>query len=848
MKHHSLSLIILSAALLQAAQAYAGNPEIDYVLTTQNDPIKPGHVLEFDATVRNLSGSLQNVRLDFLVPDYTTYAGYPPRTPLHVSVVNLPSGASYTFKLLFSVDGGNHAPDDGTPIELTLTDKGRGAPPFSRSAVVQRTPPLNLQLSTEQGTVAPGETFTYTLSCSNISAAARNGVTSSASVPEGATFVSADGGGQLNGGTVDWNLVTLPVGANRQLHVTFQATGNTSLAEVNATLSDGSGNIARASDTRAVYDAPEIQYIITAPTDPAKPGHVLEFDATVRNLSGSLQNVRLDFTVPEFTTYAGYPPGTPVHVSVVNLPSGASHTFQLLFNVAGGNTAPPDGTTIGLNLIDTGRGGSVSRGVVVRAMPPINLQLSTQQGTVAPGGDFTYTLTCANVSATARNVALIALVPAGASFVSADGGGQLINGVVIWTSLGTLTAGDDTQLHATFRASAIANTPLGPVNATLFDYSGNVARASDWRAVYDPPEIEYTITPPPGRVEPGDVARFDATVHNLSGSLQNVRLDFTVPEFTTYNGYPPGTPVHVSVVNLPSDASYTFQLLFNVAGGNMAPPPGTVMTLNLIDLARAGSVSHTIEIGLVSHPKTDFNADTFPDFLLYYVGTRQTAIWYLNNNVLIGAAYAPTLPAGWTLRDVADFNRDGHSDYALFNATTRQTAIWYLNNNVYISGAYGPTLPGGWELSATDDFNGDGRPDYVLHNASTRQTAIWYMNNNIYVSGAYGPTLPAGWSLVGIADFNSDGKSDYLLFNTNTRQTAIWYLNNNVYVSGAYGPTVAVGYALTGAADFNTDGKPDYLLYSASTRRTAIWYMNNNVYVGAAYAPTLPAGWSLVAP
>src|SRR6266516_287707 len=104
---------------------------------------------------------------------------------------------------------------------------------------------------------------------------------------------------------VNWTLGSLPVGANRQLHVTFQAsaTVNTSLGPVNATLADSSGNRARASDTRAVYAAPQIQYIITAPADPAKPGHVLEFDATVRNLSGSSQNGYLNFTVPEFTTY-----------------------------------------------------------------------------------------------------------------------------------------------------------------------------------------------------------------------------------------------------------------------------------------------------------------------------------------------------------------------------------------------------------------------------------------------------------------------------------------------------------------------------------------------------------------
>jgi len=44
---------------------------------------------------------------------------------------------------------------------------------------------------------------------------------------------------------------------------------------------------------------------------------------------------------------------------------------------------------------------------------------------------------------------------------------------------------------------------------------------------------------------------------------------------------------------------------------------------------------------------------------------------------------------------VADFNGDGHPDYLLYNGSTRQTAIWYLNNNVLSSGLFGPALPAG---------------------------------------------------------------------------------------------------------------------------------------------------------
>jgi hypothetical protein len=153
-------------------------------------------------------------------------------------------------------------------------------------------------------------------------------------------------------------------------------------------------------------------------------------------------------------------------------------------------------------------------------------------------------------------------------------------------------------------------------------------------------------------------------------------------------------------------------------------------------------------IGPISPPKpismvtvADFNSDGSPDYVLQNTGTRQTAIWYLNNNVFVSAADGPTLPAGWNVIDVADFNLDGNLDYALFNASTRQTAIWYLSGVAFVNGAYGPTLPSGWTLLATADFNGDGKPDYVLFNPSTRRTAIWYLNNNIFIGGAYGPTL-----------------------------------------------------------------------------------------------------------
>jgi glucose/arabinose dehydrogenase len=247
--------------------------------------------------------------------------------------------------------------------------------------------------------------------------------------------------------------------------------------------------------------------------------------------------------------------------------------------------------------------------------------------------------------------------------------------------------------------------------------------------------------------------------------------------------------------------------------------------------------------------KSDFNHDGSPDYVLYNASTRQTAIWYMNNNVFAGGAFGPTLPAGWRVVGVADFNRDGKTDYLLFNASTHQTAIWYLSGVTFVGGLYGPILPSSaWALVAVGDIDGDCSPDYVLYNASTHQTVIWFMDNNVLTGGDFGPTLPAAWRGVGVADFNGNGNLDCLLFNPSTRQSAIWYLSRTTLVSSALGPTLPSGWALVGVADFNGDGSPDYVLYNASTHQTAIWYMNNNVLAGGALGPILPVSWNLVAP
>ena len=88
----------------------------------------------------------------------------------------------------------------------------------------------------------------------------------------------------------------------------------------------------------------------------------------------------------------------------------------------------------------------------------------------------------------------------------------------------------------------------------------------------------------------------------------------------------------------------------------------------------------------------DFNGDGYPDYLIYNRATRQTAIWYLDEDGIIGSDYGPTIAVGWSLVDAADLDGDGYPDYILVNRTTRQTAIWYLSGATFLRGAYAPVF------------------------------------------------------------------------------------------------------------------------------------------------------------
>ena len=526
-----LLFVALLLAGISAAPPALANPEIEYIVTTPTDPIKPTQTLEFDVTVHNLTASSQPVTLDWSVPKYTLYNCCDGEgTPESHDFGTLAAGASVTWQLRLTVLDSNSVPD-GSIIQLMLTDTMRGVSVPPRTVLVKDAPVLQLDLSTEQASVASGENLVYTLAASNISLGSVSGTTLTFTLPAGVTFISADGDGQFNAGTVTWDLGTLGPGANEQVHVTLQAASSVPIGPFEALLSDNSGDSAAESDARVVIAAPVVQYTVTAVQDAIRPSQVLEYDVTVHNLSGSSQPVKLDWSVPEHTLYnCCSTQGSAQSHDFGTLAAGATVTWQLRLTVLDTNTVP-EGASVTVHLFDLSRAASIARTVVIREAPALELALATEQGTVAPNSNFTYTLVASNASlASLTGVTLSATVPAGASFISADNGGTLSNGVVTW-NLATLVAGANKQVHVTLQAGSGA-PPLGPLDAIVFDNNGDIAQSSDTRVLSAAPVFQYVLTTIQDPMKPGQILEYDVTVHNLTGSSQTVKLDWSVPEYT----------------------------------------------------------------------------------------------------------------------------------------------------------------------------------------------------------------------------------------------------------------------------------------------------------------------------
>jgi uncharacterized repeat protein (TIGR01451 family) len=604
-------------------------------MTATPDPVSPGGQVVYQITVTN-QGSERADAVDVrsVLPAHTDakegntdgdcdgsdnpFACNAGET-IKFDVGDLPAGESAVVSYAAQVRTGEEAPPEGSVIDGSATAssfQGGGAS-ASADAVVDSSPALSLTMEGAKSPVEPEEEQTYTLTYSVPGESSLSGTSLQAAVPSGASFVSATGGGSLNGGQVQWDLGTVEPGEGG--HRTFTVEAGSDLSEgalltSEAEASSGS-NAARGQTATAVDIEAPIRLAMTASPDPVSPGGQVVYQITVTN-QGSERADAVDVrsVLPAHTDAKegntdgdcdgsdnpfACNAGETIKFDVGDLPAGESAVVSYAAQVRTGEEAPPEGSVIDGSATASsfqGGGASASADAVVDSSPALSLTMEGAKSPVEPEEEQTYTLTYSVPGESSLSgTSLQAAVPSGASFVSATGGGSLNGGQVQW-DLGTVEPGEGG--HRTFTVEAGSDLSEGALLTSEAEASSgsNAARGQTATAVDIEAPIRLAMTASPDPVSPGGQVLYQITVTNQGSERADaVDVRSVLPAHTDAKedntdgdcdgfdnpfGCNAGETIKFDVGDLPAGESAVVSYAAQVRTGEEAPPEGSVLDGN----------------------------------------------------------------------------------------------------------------------------------------------------------------------------------------------------------------------------------------------------------------------------
>ncbi|MEL6772258.1 MAG: hypothetical protein AAFP18_14445, partial [Bacteroidota bacterium] len=172
--------------------------------------------------------------------------------------------------------------------EIDLQASNASTVSASLTQRIDPTPLLRLSLMPEPGPATPGEPFTYTLTFGNVGSNSPSGVRLSMAVPEGASFVSATGGGSEQDGIVSWNIGLVPAARGGRLQVTVlpgETLMDGTLLDALAEIDPGATNevVVRSSATTPVRAGSPLRLTYAVSQTATGAGDRLVFTLTATN-------------------------------------------------------------------------------------------------------------------------------------------------------------------------------------------------------------------------------------------------------------------------------------------------------------------------------------------------------------------------------------------------------------------------------------------------------------------------------------------------------------------------------------------------------------------------------------
>ncbi|MEG3790167.1 Ig-like domain-containing protein [Lysobacter sp. CCNWLW3] len=614
----------------------------DLVMAKSVDNALPvvGTNVVFTLTVTNNGPSAAAaVSVADLLPNGYTYVSdnsagaYVPGTGVW-TIGALANAASASLQITASVNA------TGTYVNTAAVSSTTNDPtPGNNTGTATTTPTASADLvmakSVDNALPVVGTNVVFTLTVTNNGPSAAAAVSVADLLPNGYTYVSDNGAGAYVSGTGVWTVGTLANGASASLQITasVNATGTyINTATVSSTTSDPtSANNTGTATTTPVASADLVMAKSVSNATPTVGTNVV-FTLTVTNNGPSASaGVSVADLLPNGYTYVSdngagaYVSGTGVW-TVGTLANGASASLQITATVNASGTYLNTATASSTTTDPTPANNTGTATTTPVASADLSIDKDDAGASVVPGNNVVYTITVANAGpSAASSITVSDAIPAGLSFVSANGAGWscVDNAGTVECSRPTLAAGANAAITLTLAvpanyggASTISNT-ASVGSATADPNSGNdsdtettpVSISID--AVDDPaavlpfaggtvPNVTVNDTTNGVAVAIGVNATAPTIVSNggLTGLIANPDGSFTVPASSAPGAYtvsyrictlPATSPATCDDANVPvvvgpdavDDTATTPQnttLNATVTGGDSAPV-GSAYTL-----------------------------------------------------------------------------------------------------------------------------------------------------------------------------------------------------------------------------------------------------------------------------
>lgn len=410
--------------------------------------------------------------------------------------------------------------------------------------------------------VAMGQDFEYTLRVTNMAASAIEDVVVSDSMDAGFKFSKSEPAGQLNGSKLTVGLGKMAPGETKTIKVMGSAAGKGVLTNC-ATVAYA---LPLCVTTRVVEPALALTKKIT-------PESILNCDVILMNLevsnsgTGVAKNVHITDNLPAgLTTMDGK---SALDIAAGDLAPGSKKPFEVKLKAA--KTGKYDNKAMA-----TADGGLKAESATVSTVvkqPVLTIDCKPGSERVVLGRDTTFTFTVKNTGdAACDDTKVVATLPAGTSFKSADNGGTAAGQNVTW-SFGALAAGASKTVTVTVASTNAGNVP---VSATASCKCAAPATTNCQVNYIGIPAILLECVDDPDPVMVGTETTYTIRITNQGfANLTNVQLIATMDQLMGYvsssNGTVNGATITFpAIATLAPKASQTFTVKVKANGEGMA--------------------------------------------------------------------------------------------------------------------------------------------------------------------------------------------------------------------------------------------------------------------------------------